>query len=81
MTDVLSNGDGRLYVRLRRGVYVEVNSRGERKGVTVGGFEPRPRWKEARHCDPELGTLTCRHCHRYDLRYAQTGKRSYCRAT
>lgn len=68
-----------LYVRLRRGVYAQVNRHGERSGSICSGFEPRPRWRPARLCEyDEYRTLTCARCGRYDNRYAQTGLRSYC---
>jgi hypothetical protein len=75
---VLTDGH-RLYIRVRRGIYHEVNRRGKRTGKTCSGFYPRPRWRPARLCkiDP-AETLWCSRCGCYDQQYAETGIRSYC---
>jgi hypothetical protein len=75
---VLTEGHG-LYIRVKRGVYHEVDRRGRRKGGICWGFEPRPRWRSARLCriDPTK-TLWCPRCGAYDQQYAETGVRSYC---
>ena len=78
-SDVLTEGYG-LYIRVRRGIYHQVDRRGRRKGITCWGFEPRPRWRPARLCsyDPRVDGLTCPRCGTYDNQYAETGVRSYC---
>lgn len=81
MTRVLTDGFG-LYLRVRRGVYHEVDRRGRRKGITCSGFEPPARWRPARVCCYDLASegLTCPHCGLYDQGFAETGVRSYCAA-
>lgn len=76
---VLTEGS-QLYVRIARGLYHEVSRRGKRKGIICSGFEPRPRWREARRCsyDIPIDGLTCPRCGLYDTQYAESGVRSYC---
>ena len=78
---VLRDGRGGLYVRVKRGVYREVDRQGRGTGVTATGFTPRVRWKPAARCAYVIATdgLWCPACGTYDNHYAATGERSYCR--
>ena len=77
-TTVITDGYD-LYVRApKRGVYYKVNRRGNRVGMTVTGFTPRPRWRNAKPCSYPPGSLTCERCGSYDQRFAETGEHSWC---